>query len=468
MQDAGAAAAAAQVLAFFKEPVRYRPRLTHGHEPIQGARHVFRFAQGRFPHSLMRDLSVPERERLREASIFFIRQVCLWEGATHYQMLGLAPDARRDAIKEHYHGLMALLHPDRLVPGVWPTTAAQRVNQAYAVLSQDAARHTYDAELQKSLSDVAPAAEVHPEMSAVLRTAPARRRVEQRSRDRRAVLAVAASAAALLFGGMWWVSDVPSDLAVLTSAAPLDVSTRWMREALASRERPRFLTASQTRDLSVSREGRDAGASQVNVPFLTPLWQALSTNSPQAQQGRRSEPAGSLVAAEAGVTEAHGRAGSSRESEGVPLGPAQAERAGANLIAHAAQVAPVPAERALPLGAAEMEVLVAGLVQFYEAGDVERLLALHDASSAGGSGGQRLRDDFQEFFRSTRARRLRLDRLSWEASPEGSRAKGQVTVTVEYKDKAGKFERRVPIEVLAAMRDGQPRILRLLLFPHDG
>ncbi|MCM2329108.1 MAG: J domain-containing protein, partial [Lysobacter sp.] len=128
---------ASQLLAFHAEPVRYRPRLTHGRESFPGGGHVFRFAQGKFPAGILRELSTQERERLQEAASFFVRQVCFWEDATHYQMLCVAPDSRLAAIRESYHGLMALIHPDRQADGEerWPAECAQRVNKAWAVLS---------------------------------------------------------------------------------------------------------------------------------------------------------------------------------------------------------------------------------------------------------------------------------------------------------------------------------------------
>ena len=49
---------------------------------------------------------------------------------------------------------------------------------------------------------------------------------------------------------------------------------------------------------------------------------------------------------------------------------------------------------------------------YYEAGDVNKLLGLYDASSVGLWEALNLRNDFEEFFRSTRTRRLRLQGVS--------------------------------------------------------
>ena len=147
MREAGADIVAAHLLALHADPVRHRPRLTHGREALPGAIHAFRFAQGKLPKGLTKHSSAAELDQLREAADFFIRQVCLWEDATHHQVLGVSHDASSAAIKEHYQALMALLHPDRQGAGSghWPASAAQRVNQAYAVLSDGALREEYEA-----------------------------------------------------------------------------------------------------------------------------------------------------------------------------------------------------------------------------------------------------------------------------------------------------------------------------------
>src|SRR5258706_14367944 len=142
--DAGAAPVAAVLLEFLKEPASLRPAFIHGQRALPQGDHVLRFAQGRFPHGLMRDLAAPQRDALREAANAFIRQVCLRDEATHYQVLCVPEDARAEVVKENYHLLMALIHPDRQDAGRWPKGAAQRVNGAYEVLSDDAPRRADD------------------------------------------------------------------------------------------------------------------------------------------------------------------------------------------------------------------------------------------------------------------------------------------------------------------------------------
>src|SRR5438045_1691869 len=126
MRAGDAQAVAAKLLDFYREPARHRPRYLSGAETIEGA-WVIKFAQARFPHAVLRSHDLRERASLREAAIAFIRQVCLRDAANHFEILCVPAEARPDAIKENYHLLMALLHPDRQGAKSWPADSAQRV-----------------------------------------------------------------------------------------------------------------------------------------------------------------------------------------------------------------------------------------------------------------------------------------------------------------------------------------------------
>src|SRR5690348_15481883 len=117
---AGAASVATQLLAFYREPARFRPHYIHGDEPLPEGHVVLKFALGRFSPGWHRDLAHDDQAQLIEAARAFVRQVCLWERATHYQLLCLPRTAGRDEVRENYRLLMALLHPDRQDAGAWP------------------------------------------------------------------------------------------------------------------------------------------------------------------------------------------------------------------------------------------------------------------------------------------------------------------------------------------------------------
>ena len=110
---ADAASVVTQLRAFLSQPERHRGEFGGGRASREGGHHIFKFAQGKLPPGVDRDMAVDEREELRRAALAFIREVCFRDGASHYQLLGLPADAKREAVKENYHLLMALIHPDR-------------------------------------------------------------------------------------------------------------------------------------------------------------------------------------------------------------------------------------------------------------------------------------------------------------------------------------------------------------------
>jgi curved DNA-binding protein CbpA len=474
MHEAGAAVVAAQLLAFYREPVRHRPRLTHGREPFSGGLLVFRFAQGRFPQAMMRELSAAKRDSVREAAVFFVRQVCLWEGASHYQVLCVPTGARRETIKEHYHGLMALIHPDRQDPGGphWPAEHAQRVNKAYEVLSDDERRREYDAGLHKAtvgsatLEDSLMAAPPQPSPGAFHKPPGTRL-----ARMRKPVLFISLAVSLLFFVQVWWAGEIPGEYSAIPSAAPFEMSLRWMREAYSSGQKASPQASGEPSP--AKREPHEEKPADTSL--LAPLWRTLSRGAgepprPQAPQARRPQ------AAEEGVRLAASVSVPVPEVPAAPIPRKPAERT----------APPRPAERSAPprptqriaqasverradgaLSAIDMETLVAKVVTHYEAGDVDKLLGLYDASSVGLWQAMSLRHDFEEFFRSTRTRRLRLQGVSWDTDSPTARVTGAARLVAEYNDDTGRVERQVSLEMDVVSRDGEPRIARLSLFPHE-
>lgn len=477
MHEAGAAVVAAQLLAFYKEPVRYRPRLTHGREAFAGGLLVFRFAHGKFSHALMRDLAAGERERVRLAAAFFIRQVCLWEGATHYQLLCVPANARRETIKEHYQGLIALLHPDRQEAASehWPAGAAQRVNQAYAVLSDEEERRLYDAGLHTAEGSTPDPAVMEAPMTAASRAPIVGRFAVARIRMRKPVLLLSAVVASLFFAQVWWFGDLPREYAMLDNAMPFDLSSRWMRDVYSGGERPRFMGGSESR--AAAPAATPGAAAEAPGGFLVPLWRALTNRvgdvrvAPQAAGERRAvpvEPPGARSERQAPRNDAPAARIETAARGGAPMDRKDAAMSPPAPIV-AAQAAPPKALSAAPasgVSTLDMEVLVARVVTYYEGGDLDRLLALYDVGSVGFWEAVRIRHDFQEFFRTTRARRLRLNRVSWETEADSARATGEAALYAEYSDSGAKLERNVSLELDVIVRDGQPRIARLWLFPH--
>jgi hypothetical protein len=432
----GAASVATELLAFYREPARFRPHFIHGTAPLPEGDVVLKFALGRFSPGWRRDLPQHDQAELIAAARAFVRQVCLWERATHYQLLCLHRTAGSDQVKENYRLLMALLHPDRQDGSAWPADAAQRINEAHDVLADDAARREYDATLQ--LAHVAlpldPAAMVHP------------RRRRRRSFVR-PVVAVVAGAAALFLVQSWWVTDVPKHYTLLERALPLGASASWVRNVLPN-DLPRFL------------DSKPAIAFDP-IELLPPVKQpprlaSVSVWTPAASAAPVTTPPSLTVNASAAPLVPV------RESRDAPVVREVAPRV------QVAQATPVPAppSAASPHPSTEdIEMLVARLVSFYEAGDTQGIIGLFDREQLGLWRGFRTRSAYSEFFRGTKDRRLRMDRLTWQTAPQAAQARGQATLTADNTDGGTRIERKVDVEIDIGVREGQARITRLVLFP---
>jgi hypothetical protein len=128
-------------------------------------------------------------------------------------------------------------------------------------------------------------------------------------------------------------------------------------------------------------------------------------------------------------------------------------------------VAPPPGPSAGAPSRDRVEGLVALRVGYYDAGDAERLVALIDPERLGFWSGYRTRSTYADFFNATRGRRLRMEGLSWQSNGTLAQARGEATVIADYNDGRPRLERRIPVEMDIALREGQPRLTRLVLFP---
>ncbi|MFN3652916.1 MAG: J domain-containing protein, partial [Armatimonadota bacterium] len=69
------------------------------------------------------------------------------EGKTHYEVLGLSPDADADQIRKRFRELARKYHPD-VNPGPGAHEMFLRINQAYDVLGDATRRASYDLTLR--------------------------------------------------------------------------------------------------------------------------------------------------------------------------------------------------------------------------------------------------------------------------------------------------------------------------------
>ena len=440
---AGAASVVAQLLAFLREPARHRPRFTGGRASVEGGHHIFKFALGKFPPGLAHDMPTHEREELRRAAIAFIRAVCFREGATHYEMLCVPADAKHEAIKENYHLLMALIHPDRAEGAreKWPADWAQRANRAYAVLDDDAARRSYDK--RPGVFDTIPPGARRSSRPRDAKLASAKVRIGK-------VLAVFTTVAATLWLLDAWVEDSAREHFLFEGFAR-------DRDVNASAERPRFLGVNILPVRDNPREMLPPEKEAESFALLAPLWRSFSVApaveiSP-ARLAPVARPADSIAIPKSELPIESGDASSAPAD--VPADPP-------------AMVAQTPAPSAIGsrLTSAQIEIVVARLIGYYEAGEADKLMTLLDAKEAGFWQTARVRETYADFFRATRQRRLRVKNLEWQSASASAHAQGQATVEAEYFDAQGSVARDIEIDMEIALRDGQARITRLYLFPN--
>lgn len=134
------------LLRYFRDPVQYRAEMLRENEVTGNLDLVVRLALGR-PVGLSSPglLGASIAQELRRAAVFFVQQILFRDGASHYQVLGLTPDASPEAIRENHRLLIQVVHPDRhSTPLAWPESVAARVNRAYSVLRNADTRAAYD------------------------------------------------------------------------------------------------------------------------------------------------------------------------------------------------------------------------------------------------------------------------------------------------------------------------------------
>jgi hypothetical protein len=95
-------------------------------------------------------------------------------GSSHYQLLQVAPTASREELRQAFRQLSKRFHPDTTeLPVAEAERAFQQLRQAYAVLSDPAARQRYDGELRHAA--IVAAAPNLPSTAATMATNPALR-----------------------------------------------------------------------------------------------------------------------------------------------------------------------------------------------------------------------------------------------------------------------------------------------------
>jgi hypothetical protein len=136
--------------ACYREPLRIQGKFQGNARLPDGLSHLLKVAAGDDSQmETLRAATGASATQLREAAIFFVKQVFFSRDANHYRVLGVNSDASIDQIKEHHRLLMHLFHPDRArSEESWEDAYANRINQSYSVLRKSESRQQYDAALK--------------------------------------------------------------------------------------------------------------------------------------------------------------------------------------------------------------------------------------------------------------------------------------------------------------------------------
>ena len=132
------------LLEFAAAPGRYAVRLREPHTLYSQIDTLALWAMGRLPAALQ-----AQADRLQAAAIVFLQRACFAPDNTHYQVLGLLPDAvLPETLRTRYRALIRLTHPDMGIAGLGPN-AAGLVNRAHEVLGNPVLRRQYDETLAR-------------------------------------------------------------------------------------------------------------------------------------------------------------------------------------------------------------------------------------------------------------------------------------------------------------------------------
>ena len=437
---------------------------------------------------------------LETAVRFFVRQVLLQPDADYYRLLGLPADASEAQIRQHYHLLARLFHPDRATEDLARHTADMaRLNEAYAALRTPAARQAYAREVagRKKGGHSKPrsprrAQTRTPPSFAFAPTPPPRRRHPLSRRGMR-----------LLAGSGLVIVALISLLLLLSVPHPPALRMAPAQKLVSS---PTLESARKTPPIGHSAEatGIDPPGAQPprSPPQGVPATAAFLQEDPRPASGpvfatrpvESSPDPASLPESprdiETTATMPESDAGSSRAASlptlppspdkaiplaAVPTATIPRERPSPEATASAAPDSPaslpsIPERETVansppPLDNKQAGLLVTQFVHYYEQGDLDRLTGLFapDIQFNEGRGRSLIRSDYGAFFQHIPERRLILNNLSWRRL-DADRILGTATFEARIRTRGSdSWERQMGIiEFSIRRRNERSEIFKLI------
>lgn len=511
---------AEQLLALLNDPILYGAEARHWDASRLDPDVVLKLAQGRQVE--FDDPALHEAENaasLRTAAIGYVQQVYFWPGASAYQTLGLEPDASAEAIKDRFRLVMQLVHPDRPdQPVEWPESFAAQANRAYATLRHPESRAAYDRERMEAVRAraMSPMAPMPAARTGAAASVPAQVLPEwltagvggylRRHPAASAFIALGTVALGVIAASMRDSSDRYLTRETLDAQAVVAVARAPSTDPRA----PSVEAASRAVEPAKTAPARGTPATKAEAspssppappPGTAPVAKANPTTSPRAPppsagQGvpRPIPPDRSAVAR----VEAPPASPSRAIAAPTPPAPVPATAASTSSIASAAKAptpvvpvqptaaasaapapnggeaqnvavaTPAPAPSAAlppaapPLATSEIEAMFAEFVESYERGRLEAFAALFDdnADTNLRHGRAAIRLEYDELFRLSEWRKMKLTRVNWRRQGDRAYANGEMLVRIGWRD-GREVEQRVAVDMELVRRDGRAVIAKL-------
>lgn len=226
-----------------------------------------------------------------EASRFYLQLALFQPDADAYRVLGLADNAPRERVREHYRWLQRWLHPDRRGED-WEALFATRVNWAWSNLRNEAARRAYDIECDHGTP-------THPDASAALegrRAAEWNPFLAHGNRTNRAgqivIGALVCSCIALLYMALMRGDGVPQDEIGIRSNQTASESA-----GTAMPDPSRLAAPHDIEHIAPASASGAAPAESKDVAQMPPLPKAISDRLREMDDGASAQQSGESIAA---------------------------------------------------------------------------------------------------------------------------------------------------------------------------
>ncbi len=465
--------------------------LRMGHDrngTLPDAEIVLKLALGRTVDFTDPSLASAGTAALRDAAAAHVRQFHFRPDATPYQVLGLAPDASEQSIRESFRLLMQLVHPDRQgARRNWPDACAAQANRAYAVLRGAESRAAFDREEKVRTARTAAAREAAvaaaseqarrwPTMVANARRRPPKpllpewltRRVGGFAREH---------PAAMMFGALI------GGAALAIAAAAWQGTSQWLTRELRA-DVPATQGVPAQAPLETARHAGHADpkapASEPvdppSAPVMPPAVVRADAPSPPGRIVRITEPSPPDPPTAAVAAAKNDEAAIAAVAPSMPAATDEASKAKpiageasappVQAPVDTAATAPAPARAARALSSEEIEAVFIAFADAFNQGRPEAFAGLFDRDARTNQvrGRDAIRREYEALYKDSVLRRMRLARVSWTPDGDAMRAIADADVRIGWRD-GRESEQRLSMELELARREGRVVITRISQVP---